>query len=145
MREERSAGALIYRRDKSNEKIYYLLLKYNSGHWGFAKGNIEEGEDLKETTIREIKEEIGLEDIKFINGFKEKIEYYYYLNGKKTHKIVSFFLCETNTKQIRISNEHEGYKWATYPNALKMVQFKNSKRILKKAHKKITSMLDQYI
>lgn len=145
MREERSAGAIIFRRDESNERILYLILKYNPVHWGFAKGNIEEGEDSRETTIREIKEETGLEDIKFINGYKEKVDYYYYLKGEKTHKTVKFFLSETKTEEITISYEHEGYKWVTYSEALKILQYENSKRILKKAHKKITSTLDQYI
>jgi len=39
MPKEKSAGAIILR--KEDNKIYYLLLHYHSGHWEFPKGHIE--------------------------------------------------------------------------------------------------------
>lgn len=146
MIEERSAGAIIFRRDKEDEKkIYYLLLKYGAGHWGFAKGNIEENEKPKETTLREIEEETGLSDIKLVNNFSELIEYYYYRSGSRVHKTVKFFLGKTNSKDVKISYEHEDYKWAPFNDAINLLSFKNSQKILKKAHNKIKSTLDQFI
>ena len=35
---ERSGGAILFHKEKG-----FLLLKYGWGHWGFVKGNIEEG------------------------------------------------------------------------------------------------------
>ncbi|TFF86153.1 MAG: NUDIX domain-containing protein [Promethearchaeota archaeon] len=146
MVEERSAGAIIFRRDKDEKnKIYYLLLKYGSGHWGFAKGNIEENEKPKETTLREIEEETGLSDIKILNNFSELIEYYYYRGGKRIHKIVKFFLGKTDFKDIKISYEHEDYKWVPFNEAINLLSFKNSQNILKKAHNKIKNTLDQFV
>lgn len=136
---EKSAGAVIFRpqptrRPGEENKIYYLLLHYQSGHWDFPKGNIEKGEKLEETVRRETKEETGIEDIKFIPGFKEAIKYFYKLKGKNIFKIVTFFLAETKTKKVKISWEHIGYKWLPYEEALEQLTFKNAKEILKKAN-----------
>ena len=42
MIEEISAGIVLFRRE--NEKIFFLLLHYPSGHWDFVKGKMENGE-----------------------------------------------------------------------------------------------------
>ena len=129
---EKSAGAIIfYRADK---KIEYLLLHYQWGHWDFPKGNIEKGEKLEETVKREVKEETGIEDIKFTPSFKESIKYFYKLKGKNVFKIVTFLLAETKTKEVKISWEHIGFKWLPYEEILEQLTFKNAKEILKKAN-----------
>lgn len=130
---EKSAGAVVFRRE--DDEIYYLLLHYQSGHWDFPKGNIEKGEKIEETVRREVKEETGIEDLKFIEGFKENIKYFYKLKGENIFKIVTFLLAETKTKKIKISWEHIGYKWLPYEEALKQLTFENAKEILKKAQR----------
>jgi len=129
---ERSAGAVIFRKEEG--RAYYLLLHHQSGHWDFPKGNIEKGEKLEETVKRETKEETGLGDIKFIPGFEEAIKYFYKLKSKNIFKIVTFFLAETRTKDVKISWEHIGYQWLPYQEALTQVTFKNAKEILQKAN-----------
>jgi len=135
---EKSAGAVVFRRE--GDKIYYLLLHYEAGHWDFPKGHIEKGETIEETARREVEEETGLKDIKFIEGFKEWIKYFFKLKGKNIFKIVTFLLAETKQKEIKISWEHIGFKWLPYEEALKQLTFKNSKEILKKAHQYLTDL-----
>ncbi|MHA1229552.1 MAG: bis(5'-nucleosyl)-tetraphosphatase [Candidatus Helarchaeota archaeon] len=142
MNVEISAGAIVFRIDRKNDKIIrYLLLKHTETYWSFPKGNIEKGESLIETVKREIKEETGINDLKFVKNFKETIQYFYFLNNVKIFKKVIFFLAETNTNDVKISYEHIGYKWATYSEALKLLSYDNMKKILKKAHKRITKSL----
>ena len=129
---EKSAGAVIFR--KENKKIYYLLLHYQSGYWDFPKGNIEKGEKLEDTVKREVKEETGIENIKFVPKFKEVIKYFYKLKKKNIFKIVTFFLAETKAKKAKISWGHIGFKWLPYEKALEQLTFKNAKEILKKAN-----------
>jgi 8-oxo-dGTP pyrophosphatase MutT (NUDIX family) len=128
---ERSAGAIIFQKNKETE---YLLLHYQSGHWDFPKGNIEKGEKEEETVKREIKEETGIEDIEFSPDFREVIKYFYKLKGKTIFKTVVFYLAKTKTKEVKISWEHIGYKWLPYQQALGQLTFKNAKEILKKAN-----------
>lgn len=77
---ERSAGIVLFR-DDSGKKLF-LLLHYPSGHWDFVKGRIEKGEQEKEAAIREAREETGITDVEFIEGFEEKIHYTYQYDGK---------------------------------------------------------------
>jgi len=142
MPKETSAGAVIFRRE--NNEIYYLLLHYEAGHWDFPKGHIEKDEKEEDTVKREVAEETGIKDIKIIEGFKEWIKYFY----RKTYdlnedekkkaswifKIVTFYLAETKTKEVKISFEHIGYKWLPYEQAFGQLTFKNAKEVLKKAH-----------
>jgi len=139
---EKSAGAVIFRRE--NNKIYYLLLHYPSSakapkeYWDFPKGHIEKGEKLEETVKREVKEEAGLEDIKFVDGFKEGIKYFFKFKEKNILKFVTFYLGETKTKDVKISGEHIGFKWLPYKKAIEQLTFKNAKEILKKANEFIS-------
>jgi 8-oxo-dGTP pyrophosphatase MutT (NUDIX family) len=130
MIEERSAGAVVYSETDSGK--IFLLLNYPSGHWDFVKGNIEEGETLKQTVLREIREETGITDIEFINGFEEKIEYHYQRDEGLVHKEVVFFLAKTKTVDVKISHEHLGFVWLNFDDALKKLTYKNAKNIMEK-------------
>ncbi len=129
---ERSSGIIVFRRVRG--KIYYLLLHYGLGHWGFSKGHIEKGETLQETAKRELKEETGIKEVKIIPGFKEWFKYFFKRKQENIFKVVTYFLGETKGEKVKISFEHTGYKWLTYKEALKQLTFKNTKDILKKAN-----------
>ena len=118
-----------------NTEAKYLLLHYEAGHWDFVKGNVEPNESEKDTVIRELQEETGIADGRFIDGFREKVEYFYRRQGATIHKEVIFFLIETHTEKVALSYEHVGYTWLDYPNAMKRLTFKNAKDVLQKAHK----------
>ena len=129
---EKSCGSVIYIKKQST--IAYLLLQYEAGHWDFVKGNVELNETEKETVTRELKEETGIKDAIFIEGFKETIEYYYRRNGETIRKEVVFYLMETHTEKIELSFEHIGYIWLDYTHALEKLTFKNGKDVLQKTN-----------
>jgi len=131
MIKERSAGTVLFI-EESKEKLF-LLLHYPTGHWDFVKGKIENNESFEQATIRETKEETGIIDIEFIKGFKEKIEYSFKFNGDIVQKEVIFFLAKTNTKQVKISDEHLDYVWLDFNNALNKITYENAKNVLKKS------------
>ncbi|MFH1471794.1 MAG: NUDIX domain-containing protein [Nanoarchaeota archaeon] len=129
---------MIFRMD-GGERLY-LLLHYESGHWEFVKGKIEKGEQDKDTVVREAREETGITDLNFVFGFREKIEYFFRREGQTVHKEVIFFLAETCARDITISDEHIGFEWLPYEDALKKLTFDNAKNILKKAEQFMNSV-----
>lgn len=133
MIEERSAGTVLFNETDSGKN--FLLLNYPSGHWDFVKGNIEKGESLQQTVIREIREETGIIDVEFVDGFEDKIEYHYQRDGDLVHKEVVFFLAKTKTTDVKISHEHLGFVWLNFDDALKKVTYKSAKDLLNKIKK----------
>jgi bis(5'-nucleosidyl)-tetraphosphatase len=135
---EHSAGAVVFRREKST--IQYLLLHYEEGHWGSSKGHIENNETVEETARREIREETGLTDIQFLEGFKEHNQYFYMSQGERIFKTVTFLLALTQTKEVKLSYEHIGYEWLPYDVAIERVTFKDEKEVLRKANEFISKL-----
>ncbi len=71
------------------------------GKWVLPGGRVEWGETIKETAVREIKEETNLdiEIIKFINHFE-------IMNlPEDFHRVVFFHLAEAKSDDIRVSDD----------------------------------------
>jgi 8-oxo-dGTP pyrophosphatase MutT (NUDIX family) len=93
---EHSAGAIVFREE--NGKIFYLILHYEEGHWGYPKGHIENRETIEETAGREIREETGLTNLEFLDGFKEQTHYFYHNKKGRVFKTVTFLLTRTSRR-----------------------------------------------
>jgi len=137
MREQKSAGIVLFRND--SDKNEFLLLNYPQGHWDFVKGKIEQNETSYETALRETKEETGITNIEFVDGFEESVEYDFRFKKEDIHKKVIFFLAKTNEKNIKLSHEHNDYLWLEYNDALKKTTFENAKNVLTKANEFLSS------
>jgi 8-oxo-dGTP pyrophosphatase MutT (NUDIX family) len=111
MLNEKSCGAVVFAKDSETK---YLLLQYEAGHWDFVKGNVELGENEKETAVREL-------------------GYFYKRQGATVYKEVVFFLMESPTKEVKLSFEHIGFSWLTYEAAMDKLTFKNARDVLQKA------------
>jgi bis(5'-nucleosidyl)-tetraphosphatase len=129
MIKEHSAGAVIYGYFESDERKF-LLLHYTSGHWDFPKGNVEVGETEVEAVIREIFEETGITDVRFVEGFVQPIFYNYRRDGKLVQKKVSFYLAQTPTSNIKLSNEHQDFLWVDFTSALATLTYRSARDIL---------------
>ena len=136
MKQEKSAGAIVYRKEK---EPMFLLLHYEMGHWDFPKGNIEKGEIDIETIKREIQEETGIKDVEILKDFKEKIQYYFKFEGELINKTVVFYLAKTDAEKVKLSFEHIGFIWLPYDKAMEQLTYKNAKEILKKANDFLTT------
>ena len=135
MREETSAGFIVYRDTVHTQRSYLLLQHGKNGHWDFPKGLIEPNEDLLKTAVRELFEETGISNnqIEIHETFKEKIEYAYQYQGEIIHKQVYYFLARThiNPQNVRLSYEHTGIEWYSHQDALKIVSFENTRKLLR--------------
>ncbi len=131
MEQEKSCGAVIFRVGNGTR---YLLLHYEAGHWDFVKGHVEKKESEEETVRREILEEAGLRNTRFLGDFRERINYFYRRRGRNVSKEVIFYLVEASGDEaVKISGEHVGYEWLPYREALERLTYKNAKDTLRKA------------
>ncbi len=103
---EKLGGALIYA--KKGKEVLFALVHDVFGYWTLSKGKIGdspeiENETMEEGTVREIKEEIGL-DI----TIKEKIGENEYVASHpekgKTLKKVTYFLAESVYQELKLEN-----------------------------------------
>ena len=138
MQFEKSAGIVIFRTHGKNRE--FLLLHYPGGHWDFVKGHIEKGEEELTTARRECKEETGITDLKFVEGFKKEIQYFFRRGKNLIKKEVVFYLAETKTKEIKLSHEHIGFAWLPYEDAIERLTFDNAKEVLKEANKFLANL-----
>jgi 8-oxo-dGTP pyrophosphatase MutT (NUDIX family) len=127
--------AIIFRR--LNGKYEYLLLKrieLRGGFWQPVTGGLEEGEDIKDAVMRELREETGITNIKrLISGVHEfKLE-------SKTGQKELVFGAEVDPKlkitfDKNIYPEHDEHRWCSYDKAMKLLKWRGNKEGLKKLH-----------
>lgn len=119
--------------DEAGAGREYLLLHYPTGHWDFAKGHVEKDEEDLATALREAREETGLSDVRILSNFRHEFEYWYRHHQTPIQKHVTWFLGKVETKQVKISHEHQGYEWLPYAKAVERVTYANAKDLLRRA------------
>ncbi len=103
---QKSCGAVLYRK-RCGVTEYLLLLQRRSQTWSFPKGHMEAGETEKQTALREVREETGL-DVVFSESFRETVEYRLANGGRKQ---VVLFLAETTAEPDVRAEEIEAFRW----------------------------------
>lgn len=131
MKKETSAGAVVFYADPKSKEVFFLLLKYPR-YWGLPKGHIEFGETEIQAALREIEEETGLK-VKILPKFKEKTIYFFFNQGERILKEVIWFLAQTPTKKVNISDEHEDFIWLPYTKAIQKITYENDRKLIMKA------------
>jgi len=117
--------------------VRYLLLhrKFHWKGWEFPKGGRIAMEKEKNTAKRELREETGLNAIK-IKRFPVRGRFVY---DKKTQaewkaRGFSYALCSAEVKKGKVKlskQEHDGYKWCAYSEALKLLSWPERKKCLR--------------
>lgn len=79
------------------------------GKYGLPGGRIEADEPFFDALSREVKEEVGL-SIKPIRPVYVG-EWWPEINGIKNHIIAMFVLCEATTSSVKLSEEHDDFRW----------------------------------
>ena len=129
---EFSAGGAVYKKD--GEKLWWLVCKHSGYHkWVLPKGLVEPGEKLEATAVREVEEEAGIKT-KIIAKIPEPEKYIYTMNGVKIFKVVTYFLMEYVSGEIKNHDwEMEEVEWLSYDEAKKRLDFRGAKEVLEKA------------
>ncbi len=137
MNRETSAGGIIVSFRKG--QAYVLLMKDMKGLWTFPKGKIEEGEDLQQTALREIEEEVGVKRLTFISELTP-VMYWYFRKGA-IRKTVHYFLFRSTTLQKVQPQTEEGIteaKWVPWGEASGIIGYpKTNRPLLREAAEKL--------
>lgn len=131
---EISSGGIVYRRNKGVTEVALIRVR---DRWCLPKGQVEEGEGLQETALREVREETGLEgkvveklgDITywFTNKTKEG-------EGIRIFKRVYFYLIRYLSGDVRQHDkEVEEACWVESNAAVKKLAYRTEREMMRKA------------
>jgi len=143
---EISSGGVIFKR-KDNSFEVALVSKKKGKIWCLPKGHIEEGESLKETAIREVKEETGLRG-EIVNKVDDIIYWYSNKDKKgeliKIFKRVYFFLLKYVEGETKVhDHEVENVQWFDIKKARKILTYKTEQDVMKKAEKILKNLQEE--
>lgn len=134
-----SAGGVAIRRTDGPPEIAIVCMKPKL-RWQLPKGIVDPGETPQVTAVREVREEAGVETelVRLI----ETIEYWYrsVQNGRpvRYHKFVHFYLLRFVGGEISDhDHEVEEARWATFEEALELLEFKGEREVVEKAREMV--------
>ena len=124
-------GVVIYR-----GKILLLYKNYHdrSEGWVLPKGTVEEGEEFKDTALREVREESGVRAriVKYVG----KSNYTFSIMNNMVNKYVHWYLMTTESYHSHPQREEffvdSGYY--KYHEIYHLLRFSNEKQIVEKAY-----------
>jgi 8-oxo-dGTP pyrophosphatase MutT (NUDIX family) len=129
-KKEISSGGVVVHLTKG--EAYILLMKDMNGSWTFPKGKIEIGEKQIVAARREIREEVGVKNLRFLTTLPE-ISYSYKRNGSITKRVYYFLFTSGSLQPFKLQKE-EGISaavWKSLAEAIKLIGYpKTNRKIL---------------
>ncbi|MGB0952977.1 MAG: bis(5'-nucleosyl)-tetraphosphatase [Planctomycetota bacterium] len=127
-----AAGVILW--SGSLEEPRFLLLQNDRhGTWSFAKGHLEDGEDLLTGALREVEEETGIQLTS--DGFAPHFAdtSIYQVEGR--YKRVVYFLHQAAVEEsaLQTSKEHRDAVWLEEAEAVARLEYSDLKRTLIRA------------
>jgi len=112
----------------------HLILQRVPGHlgetWQMVSGVLETGETALQAALREINEETGLVPERFFSA--NMLEGFYEIQQNCINLVPVFVGFVNPDQHVRLSHEHQGYRWVTadeaadylvFPHQLETIQF----------------------
>lgn len=97
----KAAGGLVLNRKSK------ILLIHRRGSWDMAKGKMEEGESKKESALREVKEETGIEKIDLVSKVQTTYHLYRDKNKRRVIKPCYWYLMATKNMSLVPQSEED--------------------------------------
>jgi len=131
---EISSGGVVYRKRKAITEVILIRVR---DRWCLPKGRVEEGEGLRDTAVREVREETGLEG-KVVAKLRD-ITYWYTNRTKegetvRIFKRVYFYLMRYLRGDVsRHDEEVEEACWLPISQAIKKLSYPTEREIMRRA------------
>lgn len=111
-----SCGIVLAR--ETTDGCYTLMLRAFH-HWDFPKGIREQGEGPLEAALREVREETGVDDVRFDWG-----ERFYETGPYSRGKVARYYIAKTDQETVEMGlspetgvPEHHEWRWVTFDEA----------------------------
>ena len=99
---ERLSGAMVYAKDK--DEVYLALIHDIFGHWTLTKGKLLPDETEEVGTIRNVKDELGL-DVKLVENLDSNEYVAFSPETGKKRKNVSYYLVESPYVDLKLEEK----------------------------------------
>lgn len=96
-----AAGGLVV------NEVGEVLMIFRRGHWDLPKGKMESGEKKKETAIREVMEETGVQDLELIRKIGKTYHTYKLKSKKRAMKVSHWYIMRTRTQKLKPQLEED--------------------------------------
>jgi len=103
---EESCGAIVWKFEKGVPRFLVLRRADEENVWEPPKGHRNPDESEREAAVRELREEVGIDNAVFDPAFRTVLEY---TNSKGVTLRYVFFLVRANS--VKLSAEHNDAKW----------------------------------
>ena len=138
-----SAGGVTYRQQEGKVEVA-LISVGTDNRWQLPKGLVDKGESTANASLREVREETGI-DAEMIDRI-DKVEYWYASREEghpvRYHKFVYFYLMRYRSGDIGDhDDEVNEARWVPIDDAIEMLAFKSEKKIMTQARELIFSQM----
>ena len=133
--------AISFRKIASKKPQFCVFHRADLDQWQFIAGGGEDDETPTEAAIREISEETGIKINSIIkltsmayipaNAISERHRKYW---AKNTYVIPEYHFAFECVSDIKLSNEHIGYEWLSYKDAMTRLTWDSNKTALYELH-----------
>ena len=137
MKREFSAGGVLVRRLQGRWMLAAIRpAGKKPGLWALPKGNIGQGEDPRDTAIREVYEETGANG-KLVEKLGD-VRYVYTWCGERIFKVVSFFLLRYSSGRLgelppATAHEVDEARWLPLEEAPKLLAYGGEREMARNA------------
>lgn len=135
---ETTAGGVAFRLNPETKALEFLMVQDARDRWTIPKGHVEEGESTKQTAVREITEETGLQDI-VLKSWLGKINFRYRREHSLILMVTHIYLAEvrSNTNDLVAEDWMNGIKWFPAKEAIEKIAYEDISKLMLLGMKRI--------
>lgn len=135
---ETTAGGVVYRYSPTTGKLQYLLVQDARDRWTIPKGHVEKGESVKQTAVREIAEETGLQELK-VHCWLGKVDFRFRRGQSLVIMLTHIYLVEAlgDTDKLVPEDWMNGIKWFDVNEAIDKIAYEGTAKLMLLGIKKI--------